>query len=298
MDSVLTLIADPRRPSLDPSTVDAARRALGDLGARVGAPDWLAPRAACDLGFAGIEPRAAQDAVAAAVAPRRIDVVAQAGRGRRKRLLVADMDATMTEGETLDELAAIAGIGPQVAAITAKAMRGEVDFATALRERMMLLRGTTEDTLLKVRDAMRPMPGARALVRTMKKHGAYTVLVSGGFTLYTGHARALIGFDEDRSNTLALADGRLTGGVVEPILGRDAKREALTGTAAARGIPIDATMAVGDGANDLDMIRAAGMGVAFHAKPVVAGAARARIDHGDLTALLYMQGYRQKEFAE
>jgi len=149
----------------------------------------------------------------------------------------------------------------------------------------------------KVRDAMRPMPGAGALVATMRAHGAYTVLVSGGFRVFTAHARAMIGFDEDRGNALEIADGRLTGRVLDPVLGREAKLDTLREVAAARAIVLGDTMAVGDGANDLDMIRAAGMGVAVHAKPVVAAAARARIDHGDLTALLYIQGYRRAEFA-
>ena len=291
MDSVLTLIAAPGK-SLDSSTVDAARRALGNAGAA----DWLAPGTACDIGFAGLDPVKAQDAVRAALQDAPVDAVAQTAAGRRKRLLVADMDATATEGETIDDLAALAGIGPQIAAITASAMRGELDFPTALRRRVALLEGMPESALYRVRDAMKPMPGARALVATMKKHGAFTVLVSGGFDVFTSHARALVGFHESHGNRLEVADGKLTGKVIDPILGRDAKLAVLTSTAKSRGIAMAETMAVGDGANDLGMIQAAGMGVAFHAKPVTAAAARARVDRGDLTALLYMQGYRRDEF--
>jgi phosphoserine phosphatase len=293
MDFVLTLVAAPGKAALDPSTAEAARRAVAG-----GAPDWLERGRACDIAFSGTDPHQAQDAARAALAGKAIDAVAQGRAGRRKRLLVADMDATITEGETIDELAALAGIGPEIAAITAAAMRGELDFPTALRRRMGLLAGQPEAFLIRVRDAMKPVPGARALVATMKKHGAYTVLVSGGFDVFTRHAAALVGFDSQQGNRLEIADGRLTGRVVEPILGRDAKLQALVGTAKARGIEAADTLAVGDGANDLEMIRAAGLGVAFHAKPVVAQSARARIDHGDLTALLFAQGYRRAEFAE
>lgn len=293
MDSVLTLIAAPGT-SLDSSTVDAARRALGG-GA--GAADWLAPALACDISFAELDPVKAQNAVRAALGGAKLDLLVQPASGRRKRLLVADMDATMTEGETIDELAALAGIGPEIAAITSAAMRGELDFPSALRRRVGLLKGLPVAALHKVRDAMKPMPGALILVATMREHGAHTVLVSGGFDLFTSRARALIGFDEERGNRLEVADGKLTGRVIEPILGRDAKLEVLTSTAKSRGIPLADTLAVGDGANDLGMVQTAGLGVAFHAKPVVAEAARARVDHGDLTALLYMQGYRRDEFA-
>ena len=297
MGCILTLIAAPRGKALDSSTVDAARRALAALGAKFGATDWLGPGLACDLSFDGIDPAAAQQAARAALNGKPIDAVAQETAGRRKHLLVADMDATMIEGETIDNLAAEAGIGPQIAAITAAAMRGEVDFPTALRQRVALLKGLPDSALKKVRDAMRPMPGARTLVQTMRRHGAYTVLVSGGFDVFTAHARDLLGCDAERGNRLEVAAEKLTGRVIDPILGRDAKLMTLTVTAAKRGIDMRDTMAVGDGANDLTMLGAAGMGVAFHAKPVVAAAAQARIDHADLTALLYVQGYRSEEIA-
>ncbi|MGQ0677489.1 MAG: phosphoserine phosphatase SerB [Rhodospirillales bacterium] len=298
MDSVLTLVAAPGKIALDASTADAARRALQAAGGRAGPADWLGPNEACDVPFAGADRARAQAAVRAALTGKPVDLVAQPLAGRRKRLLVADMDATMTVGETIDELAAAAGVGPRIAAITAAAMRGDIDFPAALKQRVALLKGLPETELLRVRDAMRPMPGARALVATMRRHGAHAVLVSGGFDVFTSHARMLLGFDEARGNRLEMAGRRLTGRVLDPILGRDAKLEALTAASRARGIAMAETMAVGDGANDLAMIRAAGLGVAFHAKPVVAEAARARVDHGDLTALLYMQGYRRAEFAD
>jgi phosphoserine phosphatase len=297
MNSVLTLIANPANPILDPSTAGSAARALADAGARVGDAAWLAPGIACDVPFAGIEANLAERAARAALAGKPIDLVAQEVLGRRKALLVADMDSTMVVGETLDAFAAEAGLGPRIAAITARAMRGELDFEGALRERIAILKGTPARFLHKVRDDMRPMPGAEALVATMHRAGARTVLVSGGFRIFTAHARALIGFDADCGNELEIADGMLAGRVVEPILGRDAKLETLRAEAARLGLALDRTMAVGDGANDLAMIRAAGMGVAFQAKPITAAAARARIDHGDLTALLYIQGFRRDEFA-
>lgn len=297
MKSVLTLIANPADPILDASMAAVAGRALAAAGARTGGVAWLSPGIACDLAFEGIDASAAEDAARAALVGRPIDLVAQDAAGRRKRLLVADMDSTMIVGETLDAVAAEAGHGARIAAITAQAMRGELDFAAALRARVAILKGTPASVLYKVRDAMRPMPGARTLVATMRRDGAYTVLVSGGFRLFTAHARAMIGFDADCGNELEVADGALTGRVVEPILGRDAKLETLRAEAARLGLPLGATMAAGDGANDLAMIRAAGMGVAFQAKPVTAAAARARIDHADLTALLYIQGYRREAFA-
>jgi phosphoserine phosphatase len=297
MTSVLTLIANPATPILDPSTADRVRAALGDAGPA----DWLAPGIACDIPFAGLAPELAEERARAAIGPLPLDLLAQpavgpSGGGRRKKLLIADMDSTMIVGETLDIFAAQVGFGERIAAITARSMRGELDFSQALRERIAILKGCAADELYKVRDDMQAMPGAREAVQTMRRHGARVLLVSGGFRLFTAHARAMLGFDEDRGNELELADGRLTGRVIEPILGRDTKLETLKAEAAKLGLPLAATMAVGDGANDLAMIQAAGLGVAFQAKPITAAAARARIDHGDLTALLYMQGYRREEF--
>ncbi|MBL8705596.1 MAG: phosphoserine phosphatase SerB [Rhodospirillales bacterium] len=292
MTSVLTLIANPANPALEPSTADRVRAALGDAGPVA----WLAPGIACDIPFAGLAVDLAEERARAAIGPLPLDVLAQPAEGRRKKLLIADMDSTMIVGETLDIFAAEVGFGERIAAITARSMRGELDFSQALKERIAILEGCSTDALYKVRDDMQPMPGARAAVQTMRRHGARVMLVSGGFRIFTAHARAMLGFDEDRGNELELAEGRLTGRVVEPILGRDTKLETLKAEAARLGLDLSATMAVGDGANDLAMIQAAGLGVAFQAKPITAAAARARIDHGDLTALLYLQGYRREEF--
>jgi phosphoserine phosphatase len=296
MNFVLTLIANPTAPILNPSMADAVRRALARAGAEVGGIAWLAPDVACDIPFAGIAAKAAEQAAHGALGAAPIDLAAQESARRRKRLLIADMDSTMVVGETLDAFAAEVGFGERIAAITARSMRGELDFAEALRERIAILKGAPAALLHKVRDEMQPMPGARTLVATMRGSGAHTLLVSGGFRVFTSHARAVIGFDADRGNELEIAEGALTGKVVEPILGRDAKLETLRAEAARLGLALDATMAVGDGANDLAMIQAAGMGVAFQAKPITAAAARARVDHGDLTALLYIQGFRREEF--
>ena len=218
--------------------------------------------------------------------------------GRRKRLLIADMDSTIVTGETLDELAAYAGVGNQVAAITRASMNGELDFAQALRARVAMLRGLPLDALDSTWDGVCLTPGARSLVATMRAHGAVTALVSGGFTFFTSRVAAVCGFDLHRANTL-LDDGTtLLGTVGEPILDRDAKLATLRELATAHGLSPADTLAVGDGANDLAMIREAGLGVAYHAKPVVAAEAQARINHADLRAVLFMQGYRAAEILE
>ncbi|WP_198369530.1 phosphoserine phosphatase SerB [Roseomonas rosulenta] len=271
--------------------------ALAALGAATGTPDWLAPAEAADLPFAGLAPDQADAAARAALAGASVDVIAQSAAGRRKRLLVADMDSTIVTTETLDELAGQAGIKDRIAAITKRAMNGELDFEGALRERVGMLAGLPVEALQRTWDETELMPGARELVATMRANGARCALVSGGFTFFTGRVAALVGFHEHHSNTLLEADGRLTGHVADPILGRNAKLATLKHLAAQGGIGLDATLAVGDGANDLDMIQAAGLGVAFRAKPVVAAAARARVDHADLRALLFAQGYRAGEFA-
>ena len=228
-----------------------------------------------------------------------IDIVVQPQAVRRKKLLLADMDSTMIGQECIDELADFAGLKAHVAAITERAMRGEIEFEPAVRERVALSKGLpvgVVDEVLKTR--IRPTPGGRELVMTMRAHGAYTCLISGGFTLFTRAIADQIGFQENRANRLKVGDGRLTGEVEEPILGRAAKLATLIELTESFDLDDIDTLAVGDGANDLDMIRHAGLGVAYHAKPAVSAAAAARIDHGDLTALLYAQGYRRDEFAE
>jgi phosphoserine phosphatase len=226
-----------------------------------------------------------------------VDIVVQPAAGRRKKLFLADMDSTMIGQECIDELAAFVGLKEHVAAITERAMRGEIAFEPALRERVALLKGlpvTVVDEVIAKHITL--TPGGRTLVQTMRKHGGYTALVSGGFTLFTGRIAKMIGFDETRANTLTLDTGKLTGMVDEPIFGRETKRATLIELRDRLGLAKDDTMATGDGANDLDMIAEAGLGVAFHAKPKVAEAAAVRIDHNDLTALLYVQGYKADEF--
>lgn len=299
MRNVLTLIADPQGRAIDGNHVAWAMASLEDAGASVGAPLWLAESTACDIPFDDIMPDAGEAAVRQFFRDLAVDIVAQPAESRRKRLLVADMDSTMIRNECIDELADYVGKRAEVSAITDRAMRGELDFVAALKERAAMLAGMPESVFAEIyAGRIRPMPGARTLIATMRAAGAYTALVSGGFTEFTGRVRDALGFDCDQANRLIVRDGRLTGRVLEPVLDQSAKLAALVRLAAERDIPPSATMAVGDGANDVAMIQAAGMGVAFHAKPLVAAAAKARIDHGDLTALLYLQGYRRAEFVE
>ena len=294
MTHVLTLIAPPG--GLSGAALARARTALGGLGAAAGTPDWLAAETAADLPFEALAPEQAIAAARAALGVEAaVDLIAQPAEGRRKRLLLADMDSTIVTTETLDELAAHAGLKERVAAITARAMNGELDFGAALRERVGMLAGLPVTALEATWAETRLMPGAAALVQNMRAHGAHCALVSGGFTFFTGRVADRVGFHVHLSNTLEIAEGRLTGKVAEPILDRDAKLAALKRLAAEQGLPLSATLTVGDGANDLPMLQAAGLGVAFRAKPVVAAAARARVEHADLTALLYAQGYRAGE---
>jgi len=295
MDHVLTLIAPSAAAGLVPAVAEAARSALRRLGAETAPPDWLAPALACDLAFSGLAPEQAEAAARAAVGERPLDLIAQPQEGRRKRLLVTDMESTVIHEEMLDELGRIAGLGEQIALITARAMNGEIDFRAAVRERVALLKDLPLATLDQAWALATLDPGALALVRTMKAAGAGCLLVSGGFRHFTRRLADQVGFDGEFGNELEVAEGRLTGRVIEPILDKNAKLEALIGAAAARQLPLRETLAVGDGANDLPMIDAAGLGVAYHAKPVVAAAATHRLDHADLSGLLYAQGYRAAE---
>jgi phosphoserine phosphatase len=287
MHHVLTLVARRDTTSLSAALIARVRDA-----ARGGVPAVLSEGEAADIPLATAPD---MDAVHAALGGAAVDAIATNGGGRRKALLVADMDSTIVTGETLDELAGFAGLKARIAAITARAMNGELDFKAALRERVAMLKGLPVDALEKTWQRTRLTGGAHELVATMRANGAYTVLVSGGFTFFTGRVAALLGFNAHRANVLLDDGAALTGLVAEPILDRDAKLDTLTRLAAERGLPMSATLAVGDGANDLDMIRAAGLGVAFRAKPIVAAAARARVDHADLRALLFAQGYRREE---
>lgn len=298
MSNVVTLIADPNRSELSDEDVASAAATLKRLGADAGQPDWLATGRACDIPFNGVDADQADSALRHALDTGRLDIVAQPLDGRRKRLLIADMDSTIVEEETLDELAAAFGLKDRIAEITARAMNGEIEFKGAVRERVGLLAGLKVDELERTLDRVTLTPGAVALVRTMRTNDAYCMLVSGGFRFFTGHVRDLVGFHEDHANDLEIEDGCLTGRAVEPIRDKDDKLATLQRVASERGIPLAACIAVGDGANDLPMLQAAGVGVAFRAKPSVAAAARVRIDRTDLTSLLYLQGYRDGEILD
>ncbi len=289
MKNVLVLISDPARPAVTDAAVASALEALKGAGVAVGTPEWLAPGIACDLPFEGT-----------AVAPRLpdVDAVVLAAEGRRKKLLVADMESTMIHNEMLDELADFLGLREKIAGITARAMNGEIDFAGALEERVGLLKGLPVGRLDEAATRIRYMPGGATLVATMKKHGAFCALVSGGFTYFTAMVRKTLGFDLDAANVLEHDGSSLAGTVGRPILGKEAKLATLQRLAGERGLSIVDAVTVGDGANALPMLKAAGLGVAFHAKPAVAAEVQARIDHGDLTALLYLQGYRRSDFEE
>ena len=289
MRYVLTLIADRRATSLTPTLIARVRDAVSG-----GEPIVLSPGEASDIPLSGpLDTAALVDALRGAA----VDAIIQPADGRRKGLLVADMDSTIVTGETLDDLAGFAGLGEKIAAITARAMNGELDFKAALRERVAMLKGLPLHALEQTWQQIELTPGARELVATMRAHGAMTALVSGGFTFFTERVAARVGFDLHRSNILLDDGAALLGAVAEPILDRGAKVDTLRSLADQRGLPLSATLAVGDGANDLDMLREAGLGVAFRAKPIVAAAARARVDHADLRALLFAQGYPAAAFA-
>ena len=290
MTYIATLLTDPLRPLLDRVAVESLRNAWGG-----GDAVWLDPGIAAE--FALNEMPANRWDVWQDMQAMGVDLVIQKSEGRRKRLLIADMDSTMIQQECIDELADEAGVGAHVAGITARAMNGELDFDAALRERVGLLKGLPESVIASViRDRITLMPGGAVLLATMKANGAYAALVSGGFTAFTGAIAGVLGFDENRANTLVIADGQLTGEVAEPILGRAAKVQALEDISARLGISVADAIAVGDGANDLGMLGLAGAGVALHAKPSVQAECDIRVNHGDLTALLYMQGYTREEF--
>lgn len=286
-----TLLANPGRANLDRAAVESLRNAWGG-----GAAHWLNPGIAAE--FALAEMPANRWQVWDALQALSLDIVVQRAEGRRKKMLLADMDSTMIEQECIDELAAMAGHGPRVAAITARAMNGELDFEAALIERVDLMRHLPEAVIAQVlKDRITYMPGGATLVATMKANGGYAALVSGGFTAFTQSVAAHLGFDEHRANRLLTSCGKLTGEVARPILGREAKVQALIDITTRLGLTPADVIAVGDGANDLGMLGLAGAGVALHAKPAVAAQCDIRINHADLTALLYIQGYSADEFA-
>lgn len=292
---IATLICNPASPVLTP---DLGHKACEAANAQ--ALYWLADGIACDLPLkTGSDAAETMANIRAALSDLPIDIVIQEQDARRKKLLIADMDSTMIEQECIDELAEEVGLREHIAGITARAMNGEIAFEPALRERVALLKGLSVSIIDQViANRITLTPGGRELIATMKKHGAYTALVSGGFTSFTDKIASMLGFDENRANILLDDGNNLTGEVAEPILGAEAKRISLDEICATLGITPDEAMAVGDGANDLPMIKHAGSGVALHAKPSVAAQARMRIDHGDLTALLYLQGYRKTDFVK
>ncbi len=295
---ILSLIAAPGSGALDAAAIARVGAALDGAG---GEPKWLAMGEAWEtalqpaaLGDAHLRPRilAALDSL-----PVDVNVFAPRGASRRKRLLVADMESTIIAQECLDELADYAGVRPRIAAITERAMRGELDFEAALKERVGLLAGLDAGILQEIYDRrVTLMPGAVTLLATLKAHGVFCALVSGGFTFYTERVAARLGFDIEQANRLDIAGGKIAGTVGMPILGREAKLEALERLAREQGFGPEEAMATGDGANDLAMIKAAGLGVAFRAKPIVAAEAQVSVRHGDLTALLFLQGYGREEF--
>jgi phosphoserine phosphatase len=293
MAFVATLIANPSNPVLTPALAEKAAQALSASGLY-----WLADGVACDIALKdGTNLQEAEDCLRMIIADLPIDVAIQDADNRRKKFLIADMDSTMIGQECIDELAAEVGLKERVSVITARAMNGEIAFEPALRERVALLKGlpiTVVDEVIAKRITL--TPGGMELIATMKAKGYYTALVSGGFTVFTSKIAATLGFDENRANILLEQDGLLSGEVAEPILGKQAKVDALEDIVAQLGITNLDVIAVGDGANDLGMLGVAGSGVALHAKPSVAAQAKIRIDHGDLTALLYLQGYRKTDF--
>ncbi|MGE3872569.1 MAG: phosphoserine phosphatase SerB [Parvibaculaceae bacterium] len=291
MDSVVILIAAPGSRAISPAIAGS----VGDVTASE--PCWLHEGEALQFTARSLS-GAERAAIGRLVEDQPIDVAVLPDANRRKRLLIADMDSTMIGQECIDELGALAGVGERIKEITLSAMRGELDFEGALKARLALMKGLSENAIATVlRERITFTEGGRTLIATMKAHGAYAALVSGGFVQFTGHVAKHLSFDEHRANELVIDDkGRLAGTVREPILGQDAKVSALHELAKKLGLSLADTLAVGDGANDIPMLEAAGLGVALHAKPKVREAVPVSINHGDLTALLYLQGYRREEF--
>ncbi|MEE2654951.1 MAG: phosphoserine phosphatase SerB [Pseudomonadota bacterium] len=296
MKFVATLIANPEKANLHPRDVKQAREILKRAGYTLEHSAWLKDCIACDIEFTGSNLSYVRNCLRIGLNSLEIDVVVQPTKNRRKRVLIADMDSTIVTGETLDELAEIAGLKNQVSIITERAMRGEVDFKDAVRERVALLKGVSAKDMKDALNKIEVTSGAPTLVKTMRFNGAYTALVSGGFSYFTSAIAKLVGFQEEISNQIVIQNGILTGEVIEPILDSDSKLQALKKICNEKHIPLSESIATGDGANDIPMIIHSGLGVAFHAKPAVETNAKAIIRFGDLTSLLYIQGYKSTEF--
>ncbi len=296
MDTVLVAITSPQTTKLNADHMATAMQTAGITGELT----WLSPDEACEVPFTApddFDARQTEDAVRKALDGLPIDIAFVPIEHRKKKLLVADMDSTIIEQECIDELADMAGVGDQVKQVTARAMAGEIDFQDALRDRLALLKGLPEKIIGDViADRITFTPGGRVLVQTMKANEAFTAVLSGGFTHFTGYVAKMLGFDDHQANVLEIENGILMGTAVEPIMDKDQKKRSLATLTMMNGFSFGETLAVGDGANDLPMLQRSSMGVALHGKPLVRDGARYRIDHGDLTALLYLQGYKRAEF--
>lgn len=297
--NVITVVGDITKQALDQAVIDSITQTLGTNGAEIASVNWLSPSIACDIFVENTDATIINEIIGRTIGDQPFDFIVQPEANRRKKMIISDMDSTIIQQECIDEIADFAGIKEQISDITERAMNGELDFAEALRERVSLLKGLPEGTLAAAYEKKITFtPGAKALVQTMRKNGSFCLLVSGGFTFFTERVVEALGFHKQESNRLEIVDGLLTGEVFEPILDKNSKLNSLHFYAKKQNISEDDVLAVGDGANDLPMIQAAGLGVAFYAKPFVQQQVMAKINHTDLTTLLYAQGYTQKDIID
>ena len=305
-NNVLTIVA-PTKGELENSLVDALTDHLFALGLNPSPPKWLSSSEACDIYYTATYPHEALEGISSILNSVKIDFHAQRTIFRKKKILVADMDSTIITSETIDELAIIAGCGPEVASITERSMKGELIFGAAVKERVAMLSGLSAKVIDKILKGIRLSKGAKTLVRTMATHGALTIMVSGGFKNFSDPVAKKVGFDQNYANRLEIIDGKLTGKVFNPILGPNAKKETLIAASSGYGASMLETLAIGDGANDIPMIKAAGLGIAYRGKPITRKASGnysnkqstgALIDYTNLTAALFFQGYMRKEFTK
>jgi phosphoserine phosphatase len=295
MDNVLTLVCSTAS-ELSSRRVDQICENLIVHGAEISTPIWLSDNQACDIPFNCLSIEEADKIGRDSISSDPIDILPQPQKNRKKKLLIADMDSTIIQGETLDDMAKLAGIGPQIAAITARAMNGEILFSDALRERVAMFSGLSASFLNQIADGLVLTSGAETLVRTMVAQGAYTALVSGGFRCFTEIVAQRVGFDFNKGNDIEIIKNHFSGKIIEPIVSKITKQNTLETLAQERKIEMEETLAVGDGANDLPMLHAAGLGIAYHAKPIVVAQVNAKVEYTDLTTLLFYQGYRKSEF--